>query len=326
MRTEPLGQSGVEASVVGLGTWAIGGIAWGGTDEQESIAAIRAGIDAGITLIDTAPGYGRGLSEELIGQAVEGRRDRVILATKCGLVWWDTKGEFFFGRDDVKVYRYLGPESVRYELEQSLTRLGVDCIDLYQTHWQDPTTPVEDTMAELLSLKDQGKIRAIGVSNATTEHMDAYRSVGPLDTAQEQYSMLDRRLEAENLPYCREHGIGVLAYSPLALGLLTGKIDASREFKGDDLRQGNPRFARENREKVQAMLAEFLPIAAGYGLSVGQLVIAWTVRQPGLTHALVGARNPRQALENAGAGKVSLADTDLLAMNSIIAEHAPGIR
>lgn len=327
MHMRPLGQSGISASAIGLGTWAIGGSWWGGTDEHDSIEAIRAGVDAGINLVDTAPMYGCGLSEELVGKAIAGVRDKVVLATKCGLVWWDsTKGDHFFEKDGLTVHRYLGPESIAHECEQSLKRLGVDAIDLYQTHWQETTTPVEDTMAALLRLKDQGKIRAIGVSNATPEKMDAYRATGPLDSAQERYSMIDRGLEAEMLPYCLEHNVAVLAYSPLALGLLSGKIDAGREFAGDDLRKGNPRFAKENVEKVNAMLGQFAAIAEGHGLTMAQLVIAWTVRQPGLTHALVGARNAAQARENAAAGAATLSEAEVAAMDKVVAACGPDIR
>jgi len=325
MQLRPLGQSGIEASVVALGTWAIGGTWWGGTDEADSIAAIRAGVAAGINLIDTAPMYGPETSEYLVGKAIAGIRDKVVLATKCGLIWWDKRGDHFFDMGDLSVYRYLGPESIPRELEGSLRRLGVDCIDLYQTHWQETTTPVEDSMAALLKLKDEGKIRAIGASNAALGHIEAYRKAGPLDSTQEKYSMLDRKLEAEVLPYCLANNVAVLAYSPLELGLLTGKIDASREFGRGDQRLGNPRFTRENLAKTDAMLAEFRPIADGHGLSMAQLAIAWTVHQPGLTHALVGARRPQQAEENAAAGEARLSEGDLEAMEQILARYAPAL-
>jgi len=325
MHLRPLGQSGIEASVVALGTWAIGGTWWGGTDEADSIAAIRAGVAAGINFIDTAPMYGPETSEFLVGKAIAGIRDKVILATKCGMIWWDRKGDHFFDLGDLSVYKYLGPESIPVELEGSLRRLGVDCIDLYQTHWQETTTPIEDSMAALLKLKDQGKIRAIGTSNATVAQIDDYRQVGPLDSTQEKYSMLDRKLEAEVLPYCRANNVAVLAYSPLELGLLTGKIDASREFGEGDLRLRNPRFTKENLAKTNAMLEAFRPIADGHGLSIAQLAIAWTVHQPGLTHALVGARRPEQAEENAAAGEAKLSQGDLKAMSGILAKHGPGL-
>ena len=304
-----------------FGAWAVGGWPWGGTDEEDAIAAIRRALDLGINFIDTAPAYGLGLSEEIVGRAVQGRRDQAVIATKCGLEWHVEKGTYFFTECDHKVYRYLGPESIRYECEQSLSRLGTDYIDLYQTHWQDKTTPIEDTMAELLRLKDQGKIRAIGVSNVQVSHLEEYRKIGTVDSAQELYSMLDRRIEAELLPYCRENDIAVLAYSPLAQGLLTGKIGPEREFPEGDMRRGNPRYSAENRERIRGILDGFRAIADAHGVTVGQLVIAWTLAQPGLTHALVGARNPKQVEENAGAGDVILTADEVETMSRAFATH-----
>lgn len=322
MRYRPLGESGISASVVGLGTWAIGGWAWGGTDESAGIDAIRTAIDNGMNLVDTAPAYGLGLSEELVGKAIEGRRDRVVLATKCGLVWHTDKGPFFFEEHGQRVHRYVGSESIRYEIEQSLMRLKTDYIDLYQTHWQDQTTPIEETMSTLLDLKAQGKIRAIGVSNAAATEIDEYRKLGPVDSDQELHSMLDRGMEAELLPYCREHGIAVLAYSPLALGLLTGKIGPDRTFGEGDQRNRHPRFSVENRRKIAAMLDEFKPTADRHGLTIAQLVIAWTIAQPGVTHALCGARSPEQATENIGAADAVLSSDEIAAMDDAIARHA----
>ncbi len=179
MRYRMVGQSGIETSVVAFGAWAVGGWWWGGADDSESIDAIRKALDLGITFIDTAPVYGLGHSEEVVGKAIKGRRDEVVLATKCGLVWHTDRGSHFFDEAGRGVRRYLGAESIRYEVEQSLRRLQTDVIDLYQTHWQDATTPIEETMGALLELKREGKIRAIGVSNATVEEMDEYRKAGP---------------------------------------------------------------------------------------------------------------------------------------------------
>lgn len=296
--------------MIGFGAWAIGGWLWGGTDRRQAVRAIQAAVDAGVNLIDTAPVYGMGLSEEIVGEAIRGRRERVVLATKCGLVWHTQQGRLFFHQDGKPVHRFLGADSIRYEVEQSLRRLGVETIDLYQTHWQDSTTPIEETMSVLLDLKREGKIRAIGVSNATVEEIERYRRLGPVDSDQEKYSLLDRDHERDLIPYCREHGIAFLAYSPLAYGLLTGKLSPEREFSGDDLRRNNPRFSAENRRRVNAMLERIRPLAQARGLAISQLVLAWTVAQPGVTHALVGARNPEQALENAGAGDVVLSEQE----------------
>jgi len=297
----PLGQSGISASTIAHGTWAIGGWMWGGTDEEQSIRAIHASLDAGVNFIDTAPAYGLGLSERIVGRAIQGRREKVILATKCGLVWHTTQGTYFVEENGARIHRYLGAESIRYEVEQSLSRLGTDYIDLYQTHWQDSTTPIEETMETLLDLKRQGKIRAIGVSNCTLDQLRQYQMVGPVDTAQELYHMLHRSLEAAYLPYCKRNNVAVLAYSPLANGLLTGKADPGRVFPPGDLRHSNPLFSRESRLRVQEMLDRMRPVADGNGLTLGQLAIAWTIAQPGVTHALVGARNAAQAAENAAA-------------------------
>lgn len=321
MQYRPLGQSGIQASVVGLGTWAIGGFSWGGTDEAESINAIRAAIDAGITLIDSAPAYGLGDAESFVGKAIEGRRDEVILATKCGLVWHTNEGQYFFDESGKPVHRYLGPESIRHELEESLKRFRTDRIDLYQTHWQDPTTPIEDTMGALMQLKKEGKIRAIGVSNASRDQLKEYQQYGPVDSDQEKYSMLDRGVESELLPYCRENGIAFLAYSPLALGLLTGRIGVEREFPDDDWRSQDPRFSIENRRKILSMLDMFRPIADAHNLTIAQLVIAWTISQPGITHALVGARNVGQAQENARAGDVILSQEELTKMDEAVSKY-----
>ena len=217
MRHRPLGQSGIEASVVAFGAWAVGGGFWGAADDEASVDAIHKALDAGINFIDTAPVYGLGHSEEIVGRAIKGRRDQVVVATKCGLVWHVQKGTFMFDETGTPIHRYLGPESIRYEVEQSLRRLQTDYIDLYQTHWQDATTPIEETMATLLQLKQEGKIRAIGVSNATTQQMDEYRAKGQLDSDQEKYSMLDRGLECRATPLLRtrEHRrSGLLADRP----------------------------------------------------------------------------------------------------------------
>jgi len=320
-----LGQSGIEASVVALGAWAIGGWKWGGTDESDAVEAIRAAIDHGVTLIDTAPIYGFGLSESIVGKAIAGRRDEVVLATKCGLVWNVDKGNFCFDSDGKSIYGYLGPESIHWEVEQSLQRLDTDYIDLYQTHWPESTTPIADTMEALLELKEEGKIRAIGASNVTRAQLAQYCAAGPLDSDQERYNMLDRDIEEDPLPYCRENGIAVLAYSPLAQGLLTGKVGPDREFSEGDQRRDNSRFSAENRRKVAAMLEELKPAAEARAMTLAQLAIAWAIAQPGLTHALVGARNPDQVRENAVAADVELTPDELAGIDEIIARHAAGM-
>lgn len=318
MQQRNLGTSGLSASVVAIGTWAIGGWRWGGTDEAESIRAIHAALDAGINFLDTAPAYGLGLSEEIVGKALKGKRDQAVIATKCGMVWHTDQGTYFLDQYNKPIHKYLGPESIRYEVELSLQRLQTDYIDLYQTHWQDITTPIEETMGELVRLKEEGKIRAIGVCNATVDEMERYRKLGAVDSDQEKYSMLDRKPEDTNLPWCREQQVAFLAYSPLAQGLLTGKMGPDRVFSSDDQRSSNPRYAVENRVRIQSLLNGIQPYAEKHGLTLGQMVIAWTVAQPGVTHALVGARTVEQSIENAGAGRVKLDQGDTDAITDLV--------
>ncbi|MBE0582012.1 aldo/keto reductase [Devosia sp.] len=323
--TREIGRSGITASAVGLGTWAIGGWMWGGTDEAASIRAIEASIDAGISLIDTAPAYGLGRSEELVGQAISGKRDKVVIATKCGLNWHSGKGNKFFEEDGTPVHRYLGADGIAHEVEQSLKRLGTDHIDLYITHWQDPTTPIAETMEALLRLKQQGKIRAIGASNVTSDDLAAYLEIGHLDAIQERYSMLDRDIEQTLLPMTKPAGVSTLSYSSLALGLLTGKVSTTRKFEGDDQRGTDPRFSAENRQHAASFAQAILPLADQHNASVAQLVIAWTLAQPGITFALCGARDPAQALDNAGAARLRLAPADLAQIEAARATHLAAI-
>ncbi len=320
-----LGPSGIEVSAVAFGAWAIGGWMWGGADENEATAAIHTALDHGVNLIDTAPIYGFGRSEEIVGRAIADRRDQVVVATKCGMVWDREVGEFFFHSSDdgvtfrpskKKIYKCLRPDSIRAELEASLTRLGTDHVDLYQTHWQESTTPIADTMAELTKLKEEGKIRAIGVCNASMVQVAEY---GAVDSNQEKYSLLDREIEQNgSLAYCRRQGIAMLAYSPLGNGLLTGKIGPDRQFDEGDLRRGNRRFSKDNLERVADMLNQIRPIAERHRASLAQLAIAWTIAQPGLTVALCGARNRLQATDNATAGSLSLSPEELETIGSVV--------
>lgn len=314
MKKRMIGRSGIEASAVALGCWAIGGGPWwGSTDDALSIRTIRAALDEGITLIDTAPVYGFGRSEEVVGRALEGRREEAVIATKCGLWWDDARGSEFFSLDGRKVRRCLRPETIRIEVEQSLRRLRTDYIDLYQTHWQaleaDPT-PIAETMACLLDLKQQGKIRAIGVSNVTPGQIEAYCAAGVIDAVQPRYSMLDRQIEAELLPSCAAHHLATLVYSPLEQGLLTGKIGMDAVFEEGAYRNNLAWYRPENRRRVLDLLAGWADLTSAYACSLAQLVIAWTIAQPGITFALCGARKPENMVDNAGAGalEVSLAD------------------
>ena len=318
MRMRQIGTTGIEASVVALGAWAIGGGPWWGeSDDRESISAIHAALDAGVNLIDTAPVYGWGRSEQVVGKAIQGRRDKVVLATKCGLWWHDTRGPLFFELEGHSVRRLLRPETIRRELEDSLQRLGTDYIDLYQTHWQSPepaNDPIADTMACLLQLKEQGKIRAIGASNADVSQIKEYQASGVLDAIQPRYSMLDRTIEDELLPFCMEQQISTLVYSPLEQGLLTGAITMDRTFSPGEYRNNIAWFQPGNRRKVLDMLALWRPLTEKYRCTLAQLVIAWTVEQPGVTFALCGARKPEHSRMNAAGGTLVLAAEDIRTM------------
>lgn len=307
-----LGSTDIKVSVVGFGAWAIGGRWWGGTDVSESIKAIEASIERGVNLIDTAPAYGKGLSEEIVGKAIKGKRDKVVLATKCGMVWHTDQGRFWFKYDEeTTLLKNLTRQSIIYELEQSLKRLGTDYIDLYQTHIQDPDTLISDTMETLLKLKKDGKIRAIGVSNITAEQLNEYSINGDIDSDQEKYSILDLEVEKQIMPWCRENNVTFLAYSPLSLGLLTGKIIPGRKFKNDDLRIGAQRFTDENLRKVNLILNEKLkPLADFKHLTLAQLAINWVTSHTN-TVALCGARNAIQAMENAAGGEATLTSDEI---------------
>lgn len=319
MKSNVLGSSGILCSSVGLGTWAMGGWMWGGNDDGAAIRSIHAALDAGVNFIDTAPAYGLGHAETLVGTAIQGRRDQVVLATKCGLVWHTQRGTLFFNEEGKDVYRYLGKDSIAYEVEQSLARLKTDYIDLYFTHWQDATTPIAETMDALLALKKQGKIRAIGISNADETILAEYLRHGPVDAIQERYSLLDRGIEKDLIPLCRANQVSVHGYSSLALGLLAGPIDPSRVFEGDDQRKDNPRFSAANRAHLVNFFAAVEPIRAVHGCSYGQLMIAWSLSNVDV--ALCGARTPAQAQDNAGAGVIELVATELQAIATAAQTH-----
>jgi len=315
MEYREIGESGIVASSIALGTWAVGGGPWwGDSDDSESIRAIHAAIDSGVTMIDTAPAYEFGHSEEVVGKAVKGRRDKVILSTKCGLWWHDDRGSFKFEQMGKRVNVSLRPETLSAEIDISLKRLGTDYIDLYMTHWQavEPDkTPIEDTMAALLRMKDEGKIRAIGVSNADVNHMKEYLDTGKIDSNQLKYSMLDRKVESGQVPFCIDKNISIQAYSPLEQGLLTGKIGMDYELSETEFRNNIPWFRPENRKKVLDMLSGWKTLAHGYGCTLSQLVIAWTVRQPGITFVLCGARKTAHVLDNVKAADIIFRDSDL---------------
>jgi len=321
MEYREIGQSGIHASAITFGAWAIGGWMWGGADRKEALEAILASYELGVTSIDTAPAYGQGLSEEIVGDALKTLpRDKVQILTKYGLRWDLSKGEFFFNSIDndgnpIVVNRYSGKESIIEECENSLRRLGTDHIDLYQIHWADPTTPIEETMEAVLQLQQAGKIRAAGVCNYTVDQMKTAETVLPLASNQVPYSMVFRDIEKDVVPYCIEHQKAVIAYSPLQRGLLTGKIKPGHQFNEGDTREGNRFYSDENIRRINGFLDDLRSLAADKNASLAQLVIAWTLRQPGITLALVGARNAEQASQNAQASNIQLSHEELQFIN-----------
>ncbi|WP_421764148.1 aldo/keto reductase [Ekhidna sp.] len=320
MKKVQLGKSDIHISQIVFGAWAIGGQAWGGNDDKDAIEAIKKSHDLGITSIDTAPVYGFGHSESLVGKAIkEIGRDKLEILTKFGFNWKTEKGEYQFPTSDGgKTYAYAGRDGIMQEVEDSLKRLGTDYIDLYQIHRPDATTPIEETMEVLKELQQQGKVRAIGMSNHTVEMMNRAGEVIDLASTQSPYSMVYRKIEKDIVPFCVEEKVGILAYSPLQRGLLTGKITSDYEFNGDDHRADNKFFKEPNRSRTNEFLKKIKPIAEKRDVTLAQLVINWTVQRPGISAALVGARNEKQASENAKSLSFQLTDEELGKINSAL--------
>jgi aryl-alcohol dehydrogenase-like predicted oxidoreductase len=330
MEERRLGGSDVAVQRVIFGAWAIGGWYWGGTNDDQAIEAIRASIDAGIQAIDTAPIYGCGHSEVVVGRAIAGRRQDVTLLTKVGLRWDDDRGDHFFDTEDAEgkplaVHCNLRPESIRLEVERSLERLGVDDIDLVQCHWPDPTTPVEESMGALARLVEEGKVRAIGVSNFDVPLLERARQALathdlPLASDQPRYSLLDRSAEPDVLRWCRQNQVGAIVYSPLEQGLLTGKVTLDRVFPEGDGRRGAAAFLPDRRAKVLAALDQAREIAHGHDCTLAQLALAWCLHRPGITATIAGARTPEQAQENAAAAQIQLDPTEVALLAERFAE------
>lgn len=319
-----LGQSDLEVSPIIFGAWAIGGWYWGGSNDQQAIEAIHASMDAGVSSFDTAPVYGFGHSESVLGKALKGKRDQAIIMTKVGLRWNSTDGAHFFDTPpedgNKSIYRNLRPHSIKKEVEDSLTRLQTDYIDLLQCHWPDPSTEVEETMKGLASLVKEGKVRAIGVSNFDTTLLERAKNGLdglPLASNQPRYSLLDRKIEEEILPWLIQHNVASIVYSPLEQGLLTGTVTPERSFPKNDGRYENPLFRPKNRRTILKVLEKVLPIAQHHNITLAQLSSAWCFHQPGVTAAIVGARNARQAKENAQACHVELSTDELQQISSI---------
>jgi len=278
--------SGTEMKVsrIAQGTWAIGGWMWGGTDERESIRTIHAALDIGINLIDTAPVYGFGVSEEIVGKAIEerGHREKVFIATKVGLEW-----------NNGAVSRNSSPDRIRQEVHDSLRRLRTDYIDIYQIHWPDLAVPIEETARTMQALLKEGLIRAVGVSNYSPEQMNQFMSGCTLNTVQPPYNLFERQIDRDVLPYVRERNLSALAYGPLCRGLLTGKMHSHTKFTGDDLRRSDPKFQPPRFAQYLDAVQQLDDLARKrYGKRVMDLAVRWVLDTPGITAALWGARHP----------------------------------
>jgi aryl-alcohol dehydrogenase-like predicted oxidoreductase len=325
MEHRTLGESDIKVSELAFGAWAIGGWQWGGADSKDAVNAIETAVDHGMTTIDTAAVYGFGLSEELVGKAIRGKRDKVQILTKFGLTWGEKKGEFFFASQDnsgkdVDIYKYSSKAKVISDCDQSLKRLGTDFIDLYQIHWPDQTTPVSETMEAIEYLVKKGKIRAGAVCNYPQQLMIEAGKTYHIASNQVPYSMVNRSIENDIVPYCINNNIGILAYSPLQRGLLTGKIKHGHVFNEGDTRPGTIYYREPNFSRIMKLIENLSEIAAGLNVTLSQLVLNWTLRQPGITCALAGARNADQVLENVRAADFKLNNEEIARINKYLTD------
>ena len=324
MLNRQVGKSDIKASAIAMGAWAIGGGAgWSGTDDSTSIKAIHAALDAGVTWFDTAPAYAYGHSEEVVGKALAGKRDKVVLSTKCGLQWYEPVGSKHMGLIDhsltggKQMYRNLSPQSIRRDLENSLRRLQTDYIDIYITHWQSSDLfyiPIEETYGELLRMKQQGLIRAFGASNVCVNHLKEYTKCGGIDMIQEKFSMLDRKVEKELLPYCEENQITLQAYSPIEQGLLAGKATLDYVVPHGDAREHSFWWKPENRKVIMDMLNGWRDLTEKYNCSIGNLTIHWTMMRSEQLNVLFGARKVENVLENVYSSSFVMDKSDLQRM------------
>jgi aryl-alcohol dehydrogenase-like predicted oxidoreductase len=311
MELQQLGASDLTITPIGLGTWAIGGgnweSGWGSQDDDDSIATIHRALDMGVNWIDTAAVYGLGRSEEVVGRALQGVSQRPYIFTKCSLIWDEQR----------KVSSSLKKASVKREAEASLRRLQVERIDLYQMHWPNPDTEIEEGWAAMAELQREGKVRALGVSNFSVSQMERVQRIAPITSLQPPYSLLDRAIEDETLPFCQRHHIGVLAYSPMASGLLSGKMTRARvaALPRDDWRSHSAQFAEPQLSRSLYLVETLRDIGARHGRTAGEVAIAWTLRRPEVTGAIVGARRPEQldGVIGAGAFRLSAEEIDEIA-------------
>lgn len=322
MQYMKIGQEDMKVSKIALGTWAMGGeLGWGKSNDLESIRTIHAALDLGINLVDTAPIYGMGHSEEIVGKAIIDRREHVILSTKCGLMFDRTEGSYFFSRDDKDIYKNLSKQAIIDSVEQSLKRLNTDYIDILYTHSQSVEpylVPIEETMDALMALKKQGKIRAIGGSNMSPWHIEEYIKYGDLDIIQEKYSLIDRHIEKEILPCSIKYNIILQGYSPLEQGLLTGKIQKNFIPDAGSFRDGKKWYKKDNLVKIIDAVASWENLCEKYNCSCSSLAIAWIGAKSQLVNVLCGARKVEQIEENVKGGEIVLSEEDLEQMRQSI--------
>lgn len=301
-QTRQLGNSDMYLTAIGFGAWAIGGgdweYAWGAQDDSDSVAAIQRALDLGINWIDTAAVYGLGHSEEVVARALVGSSRKPFIFTKCSMVW----------DENHQIHRSLKRDSIRKEMEASLRRLRVDCVDLYQIHWPDPEMDIEEGWETLVKLQEEGKTRYIGVSNFSVAQMERVAKIAPITSLQPPYSMLNRSVEREIFPYCEQHNVGVINYSPMVSGLLTGAMTAERvaAFPKDDWRRNNVRFKEPQLSRNLKLVELLREIGRPHGRSPGEVAIAWTLHKTAVTAAIVGARNPKQVEGIVGAATFRL--------------------
>lgn len=324
MKYTEIGKSGLQASILSMGAWAIGGGEWwGDNDDQISIKSIHRAFDFGVNLVDTAPVYGFGHSEEVVGKALHDRRDKVLLSTKCGLWWDDNEGTLHFSKEGHDVYRNVSARCIRGGVEASLKRLQTDYIDIFFTHWQSAppfVTPISETMDALCALKKEGKIRAIGASNVTIDQVKEYMTYGQLDIIQQKYSMLDRDAEEKLLPFCEQNGITLQCYSPLERGALTGKFKLGYTPEAGSSREGIRWLKPDRLPLVLELLDCFKPLCEKYACTLPQLVIAWTAMRSSSFNVLCGARTLSQVEDNFPAADVSLTSEDFAHMDQLCRE------
>lgn len=334
MKYFSIGSGKLRISRIITGTWQMGGWYFGKSDRKESLNSIQASLDAGINTFDTAPVYGFGRSEEILGEAMRGRRDKFVVLNKCGLRWNSSDGKFFFEVPDFEgkkysVYRNLRKESIIYECEQSLLRLNTDYIDLYQIHWPDPSIPISDAAEAMEHLISQGKILNVGVSNFSVQNTVDFRNVlDNLDvvSVQEKFNLIDRKALTNKIPYCKKNKISFLAYSPLEQGLLTGKFSKNNDFSEGDYREGKFSSKPDSYDLISRAKEELSDLIQKYGCSLANLSLSWLLNISGVSAVICGARTEKQAIENSRSSNLEIEDEDFKKIEKVFESYFPSGR